>query len=160
MPPQSPSNFAIFVKVLPPLELTNTDPFAAWLVATEDATPDGVRFFRAMHRLQGYLVRNCTPLEPYSRTMSRDQRRPCGGGLFLMGEVPLYGLCNTTLDSLVSAHPKASNQFEGLMWCKVGHVPCGFSAQFICGPSPFQHTRKCLPSQHKACKSRLFFPNG
>ena len=29
------------------LKLTNTHPFAAWLVVTEDATPDGIRIGRA-----------------------------------------------------------------------------------------------------------------
>ena len=35
------------------------------------------------------LLRNCTPLGVYSRTMPRDLRWPYGGGLFLVSEVPL-----------------------------------------------------------------------
>ena len=35
------------------------------------------------------LIRNSTPLEPYSRNMPRALRWSQGGGLFLMSEVPL-----------------------------------------------------------------------
>ena len=36
------------------------------------------------------IIRNNAPLGPYSRNMPRALRRPQGGGLFLMSEVPLY----------------------------------------------------------------------
>jgi len=35
-------------------------------------------------------MRNCAPLGPFSRTMSRALWWSWGGGLFLMSEVPLY----------------------------------------------------------------------
>ena len=37
------------------------------------------------------LIRNRTPLGPHSRTMPRALWQPCGGLLFLMCEVALYG---------------------------------------------------------------------
>ena len=37
------------------------------------------------------LIRNSTPIGPYSRTMSRVLWWFKGGRLFLMSEVPLYG---------------------------------------------------------------------
>ena len=38
------------------------------------------------------LIRNRASLAPYSRIMPRALWWPYGGGLFLMSEVPLYGL--------------------------------------------------------------------
>ena len=38
---------SIFSKLPVFLMLTNTDPFAAWFVVTEDATPDGIRVVRS-----------------------------------------------------------------------------------------------------------------
>jgi len=37
-----------FLKLPPFLELTNTDPFAAWFVVTGDATPDEISVVRAI----------------------------------------------------------------------------------------------------------------
>ena len=37
-----------FVKLPVFLKLINTDPFAAWFVVTEDATPDGMRVVRSV----------------------------------------------------------------------------------------------------------------
>ena len=38
------------------------------------------------------LIENITPLGPYSRAMPRALWWSWGGGLFLISEVPLYGL--------------------------------------------------------------------
>jgi len=41
------------------------------------------------------LIRNSTPLGPYSRNLHRALWWPSGGVLFLMSEVPLYGAYKT-----------------------------------------------------------------
>ena len=42
------------------------------------------------------LIRHSPPLGPYSRTMSGVLGGSKEGGMFLMGELPLYGIRSTT----------------------------------------------------------------
>ena len=42
--------------------------------------------------LQGYIAHKSIPLGPYRRPLPRVAGGTWGGGRFLMGEVPLYGL--------------------------------------------------------------------